>query len=147
MVRRLAPFWGRLVGSLAVHDLGKRLINLLLNPRDVLLLNHLHLLVLDLQPPHILLEPLHLSLEALIPVACLVECLLILILELLLPELGELGLEAVQLLLSLELVGRLELGADLVALGFEIGHRLVMLGLEGDSNSIKIVTFLGIKVL
>jgi hypothetical protein len=53
LVRRLAPLGSRLISCLAVHDLGKRLIYLLFNPRDVLLLHHLHLLVLDLQPPHI----------------------------------------------------------------------------------------------
>ena len=147
LVRRLAPFGSRLVGSLAVHDLGKRLVDLLLDPRDVLLLRHPHLLVLDLQAPDILLEPLHLGLEPLAPVACLVECLLVLVLELLLPELGVVGLEAVQFLLRLQLVGGLELRADLVTLGFEVGDRLVMLGLEGDPDAIEILTFHAIKVL
>lgn len=147
LVRRLASFGGSLIRSLAVHHFGKRLINLFLNPSDVLLLHHLHLLVLDLQPSHIPLEPLHLSLEPLVPIACLIECLLILILQLLLPVLSVLGLEAVQLLLSFELVGRLELCANLVTLEFEVGDRLVMLGLELDSNAIEILSFLAIKVL
>ena len=70
-----------------------------------------------------------------------------LILKLLLSKLGVVGLETVQLMLGFELVGCLEFGADLVTLRFEVGDRLVMLGLERQSDAIEILSFLGIDVL
>jgi hypothetical protein len=50
-------------------------------------------------------------------------------------------------MLGFESVGCLELCADLITLQFEVGDRLVMLGLEGQSDAIEILSFLGINVL